>query len=59
MDLKKWIEVQGWTITEFAKRLEVSRCSVYKWFNHQKPSKRLAKRLAKLTNNKIKSSNWD
>jgi len=52
MDLKKWIKEQGWSVTEFAKRLEVSRGVVYKWFNHNNPSKRMAKRLETFIKNK-------
>lgn len=54
MNLEDWIKEKGWSKVEFAKRLGVSRNTVYTWINGRIPSKYTAKRIMELTNGKVK-----
>ena len=54
MNLKDWIKERGWSKVEFAKRMGISRATVYLWLHGKKPSKYAAQRLRKLTNGKVK-----
>lgn len=55
MTLREWLKYQGWTVSEFSRRLGVSRSSIYNWMaNKKNPSKYTVLRIKKLTDGKVK-----
>ena len=54
MDLKKYIESRGFTIKEFAERIDVHPTTISNWLHYRRrPSLEVANRVVELTKGKV------
>jgi transcriptional regulator with XRE-family HTH domain len=53
MTIRQYLDHHQLTITEFARRLKVSRAEVYKWLNGRFPQGKSIAKLVKVTDGQI------